>query len=177
MIPLASTAYAQPHTAYAQPQKKTMWWVLLDGLCSCTWALIFFFFQRPSAFRMLPRAKRAEISGQRTSAFVLRSAGCPASKLPPFSPRKSLFTAPELKFFRAGGFPHLPPPPPVCPLASTFQHQLAAHVRAGLCVVFLAIGAFQRYSSQLPLPPLLLPFQYQPAPAAPPSGLCSTYWV
>jgi hypothetical protein len=39
--------------------------------------------------------------------------------------------------------------PPVCiPLASAIQRPLTAHVKPGLCVVFLAIGAFQRHSSQ-----------------------------
>ena len=65
---LASTAYAQPRTAYAQPQAalgrkrpktkkkqktKRGGRVLLDGLCTCTWALVYLFVSAPRAGSLL----------------------------------------------------------------------------------------------------------------------------
>jgi hypothetical protein len=52
------------------------------------------------------------------------------------------------------------------PLASTFQHQFAAHVRTSLCVVFLPAIAGLRGPGFNLAAPAALPFQ-----------LCSTYWV
>jgi hypothetical protein len=65
---------------------------------------------------------------------------------------------PKCYFFRAGGFPLLPPCVSAC---QDLQRQLTSHVKAGgrlVCGVFAGhIGTFQYHSAQQCVPPLLAP--------------------
>jgi hypothetical protein len=83
------------------------------------------------------------------TASTLPAGGVPPAAKEPLDARTITPKVP-----RAGGFPKAPAttPPRFSPFASAFQRPLTAHVKAGLCVVFLpAIGAFQRPSTQHPL--------------------------